>query len=177
MTQTEFKPVEICPDGHVYNGNKYGARCPNCGKLKTPEAEEEQKTSEQSEEEKLLQKQARVCGWLVCVKGPNEGRDYKVREGKNFIGSDPNMDIYINGDRRVNKRNHAAIIYDCKSRKSMLLPGDSSGMVYLNKEAIYAPCELDSLDQIELGESVFFFVPFCQDRFDWADLSDLLKGE
>ena len=29
--QRVLKPIEVCPNGHRYNSNKYGEICPECG--------------------------------------------------------------------------------------------------------------------------------------------------
>ncbi len=51
----------------------------------------------------------------------------------------------------------------------MILPGDSSGLAYLNEEAVYVPTELKPYDTIEMGKSRFLFLPLCGDNFEWND--------
>lgn len=163
-----LRPIETCPNGHRYNTWKYSDTCKVCGaKIELPEPE---KTPEEIETEKEQRVQSRVCGWLVCVKGPNEGVDYRLKAGKNFIGSDPNMDVYVKGDHRIDRKNHAVVMYDEKTRKTLLLPGESKGMVYYDNEAVYAPIEIAPLKEIEVGESVFYFTPFCGGQLDWMDI-------
>ncbi|MFV0441185.1 MAG: hypothetical protein ACK5LV_07845 [Lachnospirales bacterium] len=43
----------------------------------------------------------------------------------------------------------------------MLLPGAAQGLVYVNHETIYTPTELSLHDTIEMGNSIFVFVPLC----------------
>src|SRR5215813_9514862 len=50
-----------------------------------------------------------VVGWLVCVEGPDRGRDYRIRSQRNFIGRDTRMDISIAGDSQISRENHAVI--------------------------------------------------------------------
>jgi len=114
-----------------------------------------------------------VTGWLICIEGASKGRDYKIRSEKNFVGRSDGMDIQILGDNHIAKRNHAIIVYDPKKRKTILLPGDSQGLVYHNDEAVYAPTELKEYDSIELGRSKFLFVPFCGENFEWTEAGDL----
>ena len=38
-----------------------------------------------------------VCGWLVCVEGPDKGRDFRIKTERNFIGRSTSMDIVISG--------------------------------------------------------------------------------
>jgi len=116
----------------------------------------------------LLQEEIKpVCGWLVCIEGARVGMDYKVHSGKNFIGRGDDMDIQILGDNEINRKNHAVIVYDAKNGKTMLLPGDSEGLVYLGDEAVYLPTEVHSYDKIEIGRSSFLYVEFCGDNFTW----------
>lgn len=54
--------------------------------------------------------------------------------------------------------NHAVIVFDPKKKETVLLPGDSNGLVYLNENAVYVPTSLNPYDKIELGKSVFVFI-------------------
>ena len=91
------------------------------------------------------------------------------RTGKNLIGTTSVMDIQIIGDTKIEKRNHAVIMYDYKQKKTMLLPTDSHGMIYHKGHALFEPVTLEAFDEIELGESAFRFVPFRGDDFSWAE--------
>lgn len=99
--------------------------------------------------------------------GPRKGKDYRVMAGKNFVGRADDMDIQILGDNRISRRNHCVIVYDEKQGKTVMLPGDSNGIVYLNGEAVYTPTQLQEYDVIEMGESQFLFMPFCGEHFKW----------
>jgi len=109
-----------------------------------------------------------VCGWLVCIEGPRQGKDYKVRDGKNFIGRADDMDIQILGDNQISRRNHAVLVYDKKRNETVLLPGDSNGIAYLKGVASYIPTPVSAYDLIEMGESKFLYVPFCGKHFRWG---------
>ena len=97
-------------------------------------------------------------------------QDYKVHEGKNFVGRGDDMDIQILGDNEINRKNHAIIVYDQKKLNTMILPGDSSGIAYLNEEPVYVPKELKPYDIISMGQSRFLFVPLFGMNFSWADV-------
>lgn len=160
-----------CKNGHMFNDRRYGTICPYCNietatKEKNPIKEQEDLDIET---DLLYQEIEPVCGWLVCIEGARVGKDYKIKEGKNFIGRSDDMDIQILGDNKVSKNNHAIIVYDPKKKNNVLLPGDSSGIAYLNGEAAYVPTELAPYDVIELGRSKFLFVPFCGEHFEWED--------
>ena len=45
-------------------------------------------------------------------------------DGKNFVGRADDMDIQILGDNKIDRRNHAVIVFDAKKQENMLLPGD-----------------------------------------------------
>ena len=109
-----------------------------------------------------------VVGWLVCVKGPDRGRDYRLHTERNFIGRSPAMDIPITGDPSISRENHAVISYNPKKHGYRLAPGESRGLVYLNDEEVLMPMELAPYDRIELGETMLLFIPFCGERFHWS---------
>lgn len=156
-----------CPNGHVYNGRRYGITCPYC-KMKLEEQEDNKKPIDYEFPIDLLQEEIQpVCGWLVCIEGANVGMDYRVHNGKNFVGRGDDMDIQILGDNEINRKNHTIIVYDQKKRNTVILPGDSAGIAYLNDEAIYVPTELKAYDVIELGKSRFLFIPLCGENFEW----------
>lgn len=159
-----------CQNGHLFSGRRYGSVCPYCNiETATKEKKETKKSLDEIEEILFLEEEKPVCGWIVCVGGPRRGRDYKVMDGKNFIGRADDMDIQILGDNKIERRNHAVIVYDAKKKENMILPGDSNGIVYLNEEAVYVPKPLHAYDLIEMGSSRFLFVPFCGEHYTWED--------
>lgn len=108
-----------------------------------------------------------VVGWLICIHGQDKGKDFKIKSEKNFIGRSEDMDICISGDRSISRRNHCIISYNPKQRNFMMMPGDGTGIVYVDGEAVYTPRTLDSFMSIEIGESKFVFVALCGENFDW----------
>jgi hypothetical protein len=108
-----------------------------------------------------------VVGWLVCIEGPEKGRDYRIHTERNFIGRSPHMDIAITGDDAISRENHAVVSFNPKNGVFRLAPGDSRGLIYLNEEEVLTPVELKAYDTIEMGASKLTFVPFCGERFQW----------
>ncbi len=108
-----------------------------------------------------------VVGWLVCVGGPDRGRDYRIRSGRNFIGRAQQMHICIEGDPAITREKHAVISYEPKRARFTLAPGDGSGLTYLNDGAVDVPVELKARDTIELGGTKLMFAPFCGEDFKW----------
>ena len=80
------------------------------------------------------------------------------------------MDIQILGDNEINRKNHTIIVYDAKKLNTMILPGDSSGLAYLNDEPVYVPAELKAYDTVGMGNSRFLFIPLCGTTFSWEDV-------
>ena len=114
-----------------------------------------------------------VVGWLVCMAGPNIGRDYRICAGSNSIGRGASNRIHVTGDDSISRDKHAMVIYEPTHRSFFLKPGDSSGLTYLNGEYIAESVSLSSGDMIGLGQSQFMFVPLCWEKFGWETL---LKG-
>ncbi len=157
-----------CQNGHMFSSRRYGTICPYCNiETATREKKEVGQTDTEIEEALFMKEENPVCGWVVCVAGPRRGKDYRVMAGKNFVGRADDMDIQILGDNKISRRNHCVIVYDEKQSKTVLLPGDSNGIVYLNGEAVYAPAQLHEYDVIEMGDSQFLFIPFCGEHFKW----------
>lgn len=109
-----------------------------------------------------------VVGWLVCVKGPERGRDYRIRSEKNSIGRSESMDICVRDDETISREDHAFIVYDPKKNTFRVQAGSSRGLVYLNEEEVISSERLNPYDLLEIGESRFRFIPFCGEAFQWG---------
>ncbi|MBU8878508.1 FHA domain-containing protein [Bacillus sp. FJAT-29790] len=108
-----------------------------------------------------------VVGWLVCIEGPDKGKDFRIRSERNFIGRSEKMDISITGDEAISRENHAIVSYSPKKQQFRVYPGESRGLVYLNDEEVITADELKLYDIIELGKTKLMFVPFCSGQFQW----------
>lgn len=167
-----------CPEGHMFSERRYGTICPYCHKavrLAHDNALDDLDDiySSYAPHEADAEVLDPVIGWLVCIGGPSKGRDYKIFTAKNFVGSADNMDVQIIGDDSISKKNHAILIYDPKGRGTVIMPGDSKGLVYVNDILIYAPQPLGHRDIVELGKSRFIFISLCDENFEWNDLDSL----
>lgn len=167
-----------CNSGHVFSSRRYGNICPYCN---TTVKESQNGNSAQHENSNFdddlaytgeLEVVDPVVGWLVCISGPQKGRDYRIMAEKNFVGRAEDMHIQILGDNKIARRNHAIIVYDPLKRNTLILPGDSSGLAYRNGEAVYIPTEMSQYDTIQLGNSKFLFMPLCGEHFEWENLED-----
>ena len=168
--------LERCENGHVYNASQH-KECPYCNSERLEQAEvreeivamdtveiEDETTQSYWANEIAVEP---VVGWLVCTDGYDKGKDYKLKTEKNFIGRTPEMDICIEGDNSISRKNHAIIAYNPKNRQFVITPGEGTGIVYVQNEAVYAPLSLKSFDVIEMGTSKFVFVALCGEYFDW----------
>lgn len=171
-----------CKNGHMFSARKYGDTCPYCNTNLERANPLNNKRLMIDDPDKTMPISGvvegdvdPVTGWLVCIEGPQYGKDFKIRNGKNFIGRADNMHIQILGDNSISRINHAAIIYDSKNRATYLLPGDSSGLAYHNGEAVYTPVEMNAYSVVEIGKSKFIFIPLCGEHFEWE--SDDQNGE
>lgn len=110
-----------------------------------------------------------VTGWIVCIEGPEKGKDYRIAAKNNSIGRNESSDICIKGDQTISRENHARLSYDGKHNNFYLIPGESTNNIYINDEPVYVPTRLNKGDVLELGESKFKFTPFCDDTFRWQE--------
>ena len=109
-----------------------------------------------------------VAGWLVCVKGKNKGKDFRLLAKINKIRRELSNDVSVPGDKAISRENHASIAYDYKHNQFHILPGNgTASSAYVDGEPVYVPMKLQSHSRIELGNSTFLFVPLCGDQFCW----------
>ncbi|MBR1731142.1 MAG: FHA domain-containing protein [Ruminococcus sp.] len=116
-----------------------------------------------------------VVGWLVCIDGPEKGKDYRLWAKINTIGRSDKMDVSIKKEKTISTDNHARLAYDPKHNNFQLIPAESTNNIYVNDEPTYTPIKLNAYDVIELGNSKFIFVPLCSSRFTWED--GVIKSE
>jgi hypothetical protein len=179
-----------CERGHYYDAQQH-SRCPSCGVpgLDVPGTQSPSARNEPDNMVTQVRGQAGsvadvgvtvamvrkkigidpVVGWLVCVQGPEKGRDYRVRSERNGIGRGADMAICIHGDEAISRENHAYISFNPRKGSFRIAPGDGRGMTYLNGEEVDVPMPLNAYDRIELGQSHLLFVPLCGEKFSWEN--------
>lgn len=108
-----------------------------------------------------------VVGWLICVEGPEVGKDYRLYGRINTIGRAQDNDVVLAQEHTVSQKNHVRLAYDAKHNNYQLIPGDGSNVTYLNDEPLYVPQRLNAYDILEMGETKLMFIPLCNDRFRW----------
>lgn len=115
----------------------------------------------------MVEKPAPVVGWLVCTDGVNKGTDYRLHQGRNFIGRSPEMDVCILGDNTVSRSSHAIVVYDPRSNVYLAQPGSSKELFYVNDKLVLNPVELKAMDLLNIGDTKLMFVPLCGEQFHW----------
>ncbi len=179
--------MKRCDNGHYFDQAKH-TTCPHCGvkgldinftaskgvgedNHTVPMHENKNSASAGGETVGIVRKKLGidpVVGWLVCIEGPDRGRDYRIRSERNFIGRSEKMGIYIAGDQTISRENHAIVSYNPKGNSFKLQVGESRGLVYLNGDEVDISVQLTPYDCIELGQTKLLFVPFCGERFKWS---------
>lgn len=174
-----------CERGHYYDSQQH-TRCPSCGvpglDVQSTQAEPLELamgvTQVRGHVEQgdvgvtvaMVRKKTGldpVVGWLVCIKGPEKGRDYRIRSERNGIGRGADMAICVGGDEAISRENHAFISFNPRKGSFRIAPGDGRGMTYLNGEEVDVPMPLTAYDRIELGQTHLMFVPLCGEHFSW----------
>jgi hypothetical protein len=99
-------------------------------------------------------KRAPVVGWLVAMNGTQKGEDFRLRDGKNTLGSEPGAEILVQ-DPAVSSR-HASINY--KDGKFVITDLDSTNGTFVNDaEEAVSRIDLKDNDLIRVGETTFKF--------------------
>jgi class 3 adenylate cyclase len=179
-------PVQ-CPNGHNYDGRRH-THCPYCpvpeiqgtgapsrpGMPQTEPAsprgtgapirrgESADRSGTPGVTAGIFQKHTGidpVVGWLVCVKGVNEGRDYRLHSDLNKLGRAPNMDVCIEGDDAISRVDHCRIALSPRSKTFSIVPGETRNLSYLNGENVLSETRLKAYDRLDLGDSSFIFIP------------------
>lgn len=109
-----------------------------------------------------------VVGWLICTAGAAVGQDYRIPPGINEVGrdADEHVQIVIQGDNQISRREHAEIEYEPEENVFYLIRKKNPN-VKLNGKAVREPTRLQAYDVIQFGESLFLFLPLCNERFKW----------
>jgi len=178
--------LDRCKNGHVYDKDRYGDICPYCKSegLK-PEIREKKVNlvEEMDDDDRTTAYWAKdskvdpVVGWLVCIAGSEKGKDFRIVSERNFLGRGENMDIRIEGDMNISRKNHCSISYDPKNRNFFITPGESNGLMYIGSSPIYETTKLHNYETLEIGESKFVFVKLCGEHFDWEKEKAKTKEE
>lgn len=119
-----------------------------------------------------------VVGWLVCVQGELFGRGLPMRDGRTRIGTALEMEIRLVNDRNIERVNHTVILFQSQNKEFLLLGRECQGVTYVNGKTFGTKnAKLQNLDVIQVGNTVFRFVPLCGNNFDWNNPLGMIKPE
>ncbi len=180
-----------CEQGHFYDGEKF-SECPHC---KNPPSKRRPLAEQMTEyhpsspppragrveialgsprpgDEKTVGVYRTalgrdpVVGWLVCLRGKEMGRDYRLHAGRNTVGRAVQMDICLPDDESVSRENHCSIVFEPNEGKFLLARGLGE-TVLVEGQPLAGSCALNGDETIEIGASAFVFVPFCRKGRLW----------
>jgi hypothetical protein len=177
-------PHVLCPKGHYYDPNKFsechicafereenkGQFVPPTGTVPFPPSDETTVLGPDGRPIKLLP----VIGWLVVVKGPGRGRDFRLVPGNNYIGRDRGMQVCLefgqNSDQTVSRENHAVIVHDSVDNATFVNNcNKSDNLPRLNGKRISSETELKQGDILLLGNTELMYIPLCGQDFAWEN--------
>jgi hypothetical protein len=99
-------------------------------------------------------KRAPVVGWVVVMNGTQKGEDFRLREGKNSLGTADGSEVTLR-DQTVSSK-HASISY--RDGKFFITDLDSTNGTFLNDETEpLARTELKDNDVIRVGDTTLKF--------------------
>lgn len=164
-----------CSRGHYYDDEKY-SECPMCKNSENDNDIDVRTMAVYSvkngDDEKTIGINFKknncdpVVGWLVCVDGPDKGRDFRIHSGRNFIGRAYKNDIPLSGDNTINRENAGYIIYE--PHKNMFMAANGEGLsIYVNDTEIMKPCVLQEGDRITIGKYTLELVAYCKGDKKW----------
>lgn len=107
-----------------------------------------------------------VTGWLVCVEGPEKGKDFRLHSDMNYIGRTKANDVVLS-DPTVSRERHAMVAYDTRGKMFFFAPANGSSLVRQNGRPVLSTVELKAGDRLEIGEGIYMFMPLCGENFEW----------
>ena len=112
-----------------------------------------------------------VVGWLVCVQGPDIGKDFRLHSDFNHVGRDKYQDVCLS-DRTVS-REHFTVSYDIVNNHYFAEMDKGRTMVYINGYPLGGRALLKKGDQIKVGETLLVFIPLEQKDVKWTYEQDV----
>lgn len=183
-----------CKNNHYYDDSR-DEFCPYCLKLRSQQEAEEDSSDEQPtvfkaeyhEDDATLTEaygespgnddktigvysvrngSLLTAGWLVCIKGEERGKSIPFFSGRNFAGRAENMDMVLGEDKRIVRDRHFSLVYDPVSTRYFAVEG--AGSVYINEKPLIGQREIFENDRIDVGESSYCFIPYCNKERGWV---------
>lgn len=109
-----------------------------------------------------------VVGWVVIIDGPGKGQSLQLGYGMNGLGRNSDERVPLEfGDEEISRAAHAMITYDGKNRKFYIQHGGGVNLTYVGENPVLQVQELKGGEEISIGKTRLYFVPFCGANFDW----------
>lgn len=97
----------------------------------------------------------RIIALLVTYTWRAEGEVFPVREGRNYLGSDPDCDVRVTSDLQLSSR-HATIVY--RGKDFWIDDEKSMNGTFLNGETVEEKQRLPDRSIVKTGATVWHFV-------------------
>ncbi|MEM7353795.1 MAG: FHA domain-containing protein [Acidobacteriota bacterium] len=107
----------------------------------------------------ITEPRRRIVGVLVTYSWKPEGQLFAVREGRNYLGSDPACEISLDLDGKISSR-HASIIY--RTKDFWIDDEKSMNGTYVNSVSVEEKQRLPDIARVKTGATVWQFV-----RVNW----------
>lgn len=120
-----------------------------------------------------------VAGWLVCISGPDKGKDYRILAGRNLIGRSSTNKYQVNlSDMNISRTEAvASIAYDDRHNEFIFGAGSYGNLLpFVDGEPCMNQLPISAYSRIEIGETTMLFVPFCGAQFTWKSDSEKDKN-
>lgn len=125
--------IMVCPNGHQYDSSLYSS-CPSCNSNKKCAKQNKTYVKDglinQPVQTNSQPRVRPVVGWLVCIEGPDIGKDFRLHAQFNYVGRNEDQDISLN-DGFVSGEKHLTVSYDMLNHR-YFAEKDGSSFVYIN---------------------------------------------
>ena len=111
-----------------------------------------------------------VVGWLVCIEGPEKGKDYRIHAGYNNIGRSPSMDIELKFDKNISREKDCYVGYDQEEKEFFFGHDNGKNIIRVNGKRVNGSTDLTTYDILTIGSCKYMFVALCGEKFDWSDM-------
>lgn len=116
-----------------------------------------------------------VAGWLVCIEGPDKGKDFRILAGRNLIGRSESNKYQVNlTDMKISRTEAvASIAYDDRHNEFIFGAGSYGNILpFVDGQPCMNQLPISAYSKIEIGQTTLLFVPFCGEHFTWKTDSE-----
>lgn len=111
-------------------------------------------------------------GCLLICGGPGVGNYRILGMGHNTIGrGDENRVVMDFGDGSISSEKALSIVYEPRENRYFVRAAEGINLAYLGGNAIMETTELKGGEEIQLGQTMMKFIPFCIGGWTWASVT------